>query len=194
MSDSTDSIVAAGRTLAARILRQSKVLTPETQVKVSSWVGCNKVADAKGFTIRIDRSPTPSDIVERIYHAAAHYVCAKAGTISHSSNGRHTKAFDAAVESLGAHVEIPESPGSVIVDITSPPLTRTTERSLNAFMRELERHEAMRSKSKSVAYSRATLICPSNGCTHTLTLRKTAIDRTRFLCIAHGEEMVAVRD
>ena len=53
------------------------------------------------------------------------------------------------------------------------------------------RQKRIRPATERTAYERATVVCPAEECRHTLTLRKSAIAKTRFLCVEHGEEMSA---
>lgn len=181
---STDPIVAAARRLA-RILLKTTPHCPDIEfIGVRrTKTGCDTIATESGFDVRIDRlrsggEITPEVLVSRVYHAAAHMLCIQAGVPSHSGSGRHTNGFALALEELGAPDEVKLSD-----------LTKSQQVAAIDFAKALKLHRRTLAPTARTAYDRATVVCPAEGCRHTLTLRKSAIAKTRFLCVEHGEEM-----
>lgn len=182
---STDPIVAAARRLTRALLKDTPHCPEIEFVDIrTSKTGCDTIATHEGFDIRLDKQHgaagdlTPEILVARVYHAAAHMLCIQAGVSSHSGSRKHTQSFDQALAELGA----PD-----VVDLEQ--LTKTQRTAAESFAREVARMKRTRSSDTRTAYVRSTVACPADGCRHTLTLRTSAIAKTRFLCVEHREEM-----
>ena len=182
---STTDIVTAGRRLAHALLKNTDHLPDIEFVDVVSRRSCNDIASAAGFAIRTDGLNSVADdqladvVASRVFHAAAHMLCVQASVSSHSGSSRHTKNFELALMELGVNER---------GDIT---LNKSQQKAANDFVRALKKQKRIRSATERTAYERATVVCPVEGCRHTLTLRKSAIAKTRFLCVKHGQEMTA---
>lgn len=189
MADLTnDKLTTAARRLARALLKDTPYCPEIEFIGVrSNRTGCANIATHEGFDIRIDAirgSQEPLDaetLVARTYHAAAHMLCIQFNVSSHSGSGRHTNAFQRGLDALGAPPE-----GFKLSD-----LTKTQQAAAVDFARTLSIAESKRPARTKSAYARTTLVCPAEECTHTLTLRDSAIAKTRFLCVEHGEEMLS---
>ncbi len=183
---STTDIVTAGRRLAHALLKNTDHLPDIEFVDVVTRRSCNDIATESGFAIRTDGLNSVPDekladvIASRVFHAAAHMLCIQAGVSSHSGSSRHTKNFELALIELGCGEQ-----GEM------PKLNKSQQKAADDFMRVLKKQKRIRPATERTAYERATVVCPTEGCRHTLTLRKSAIAKTRFLCVEHGEEMSA---
>ena len=182
---STTDIVTAGRRLAHSLLKNTDHLPDIEFVDVVSRRSCDHIATEAGFAIRTDGLNSIPDenlaeaVASRVFHAAAHMLCIQAGVSSHSGSGRHTKNFELALMELGcAEGELPK-------------LNKSQQKAADDFVRVLKKQKRIRPATERTAYERATVVCPVEGCRHTLTLRKSAIAKTRFLCVEHGEEMTS---
>ena len=182
---SADPIVAAARRLARALLKNTGYCPDIEFIGVrSSKTSCNTIATENGFDIRIDKNrgrqglPDAVQLIARTYHAAAHMLCIQAGVSSHSDGGRHTEAFDLALIELGA-------PDTVRLE----DFTKSQQAAAEAFAKALIGRVRRRPAVEKTAYERATVACTDPSCKHTITLRRSAIVKTRFLCVKHGEEM-----
>lgn len=186
---STTDIVTAGRRLAHALLKNTDHLPDIEFVDVVTRRSCNDIATEAGFAIRTDGLNSVPDekladvIASRVFHAAAHMLCIQAGVSSHSGSSRHTKNFELALMELG--VDFSKYHNG---DIT---LNKSQQKAADDFVRVLKKQKRIRPATERTAYERATVVCPVEGCRHTLTLRKSAIAKTRFLCVEHNEEMSA---
>ena len=182
---STTDIVTAGRRLAHALLKNTDHLPDIEFVDVVSRRSCNDIATEAGFAIRTDRLNNVPDeklaevVAARVFHAAAHMLCIQAGVSSHSGSNRHTKNFELALIELGSGEQ-----GEL------PKLNKSQQKAADDFVRALKKQKRILPATERPAYNRATVACPAKGCRHTITLRATAIAKTRFLCVEHGEEMV----
>lgn len=182
---STDPIVAAARRLVRTLLKNTDHCPDIEFVGVRSFkTGCDHIATPEGFDVRIDRQPTAGEIVARVYHAAAHMLCLQYGIQGHSGSGHHNANFELALEQLGAPANAPEE------EILSK-LNKSQKLALDAFMSELKKIERTRSTKDRTSYQRTTVYCEESTCKHQLTVRSSAVAKTRFLCVTHGEEMTA---
>ena len=183
---STTDIVTAGRRLAHALLKNTDHLPDIEFVDVVTRRSCNDIATEAGFAIRTDGLNSVPDekladvIASRVFHAAAHMLCIQAGVSSHSGSSRHTKNFELALIELGCGEQ-----GEL------PKLNKSQQKAADDFVRVLKKQKRIRPATERTAYERATVVCPVEGCRHTITLRKSAIAKTRFLCVEHGEEMSA---
>ena len=184
---SADPIVAAARRLARALLKNTGYCPDVEFIGVrSSKTSCNTIATENGFDIRIDKNrgrqelPDAAQLIARTYHAAAHMLCIQAGVSSHSGSGRHTQHFEQALEELGA----PEI-------VTLEDFSKSIQLAAVDFEKKLKTLVRTRPTKAKTAYERATIACPAERCRHTITLRKSAIAKTRFLCVEHNEEMSA---
>ena len=186
---STTDIVTAGRRLAHALLKNTGHLPDSENIEVVSRRGCNDIATDTGFAIRTDGLNSVPDeklaetVAARVLHAAAHMLCIQAGVSSHSGSSRHTKSFELALMELG--VDFSKHHNG---DFS---LTKSQKKAADDFVRALKKQKRIRPATERTAYERATVVCPAEGCRHTLTLRKSAIAKTRFLCVEHGGEMSA---
>ena len=182
--NSTDPIVAAGRRLAHLMLKDTGYDIDVDFVDVRTRASCNDIARESGFDIRIDRlngiyaHDLPSVLAARVIHAAAHMLCIQAGVSSHSGSGRHTQAFEQACEALGHPAN------------TEMKLNKSQRAAAEDFAKTLANRERQRPARDRTAYQKTTVVCPAEGCRHTLTLRTSSVKRTRFLCVEHAEEML----
>lgn len=182
---STEPILAAARRLARALLKNTPHCPEIEFIGVrATKTGCATIATEAGFDIRIDRvrgstQPLSAEVlIARTYHAAAHMLCIQAGVSSHSGSGRHTQHFEQALEELGA----PE-----IIQLED--FSKSIQLAAVDFEKKLKTLVRTRPTKAKTAYERATITCPAEGCRHTITLRASAIAKTRFLCVKHGEEM-----
>lgn len=182
MTESITPIVAAARRLVRALLKDSPHCPDPSFIGVVTRANCDTIATIEGFDIRIDRAPTPGALVARVYHAAAHMLCIQHGVSSHSGSGRHTQMFDLALEALNAPAEADE-------DEFLSTLNKSQRAALDDFYIQVQKRVRTRAPSKKTAYERGTLKCAHEGCTHQLTLRLSAIAKTRFLCVEHAVEM-----
>lgn len=182
--NSTDPIVTAAQRLARTLLKNTEHCPDVEFIGVrTKKVGCSDIATVSGFDIRIDGNPDAAVLVARTFHAAAHMICLQEGVTSHSRSNYHNANFDLALEMVGA----PE-----VIDLEE--LNKSQRAAAEALEKLLEKKKRLRPATKQYAYERDTLVCPDPECKHTLTLRKTAIARTRFLCVEHAEEMTVQDD
>lgn len=179
-----DPIVSAGRRLAHLLLSKTSHCPDIEFVDVVTKAGCDNIATESGFVIRTDRlnnipdEKLPEVLAARVFHSAAHMLCIQAGVSSHSGSGRHTQNFELALRELGC-----DDKGDM------PPLTKSQQKAAEALAKAIRARKRTRSTSEKTAYERGTVACLAEGCKHTITLRLSAIKKTRFLCVEHAEEM-----
>lgn len=177
-----DPIVSAARRLSRLLLKDTGHCPDIEFIGVrTTKTGCDTIATETGFDVRIDRQNevTPEVLIARVYHAAAHMLCKQLGVSSHSGSGRHTKMFDQALEALGA----PE-------DVQLDQFNKSIQAAAIDLDKAVKQRRRTRPATNKTAYERTTIVCPAKGCRHQLTLRDSAIVKTRFLCVEHAEEMI----
>lgn len=168
MSIDTDTILALTQELANVSLPKDLQKTP---IITSTKVKCVPDLDQVVLTVSLRRVHTARDLLDNLYHGAAHYLCARNRESSLMRNGQHTKAFAEAYEYIikNGNQSIPE--------------TKATLRRLNTELQRLNNTHARR------AYDRVTFVCPAEACRHTMTIRRTAAEKTVLICRRHDREM-----
>ena len=183
---STDNILTLVTELAERMLSPYGYAPKHV---VLNWVrSCGQQSTAERLVVGMNKLPSAEEVRERILEAAAHSICDGLQVEHVCLSARHTEMYYLSFPLIGAKITH-ESEYRFTIE---PAEVRTSEATLMMQLQHaLTQKYSSLSPSKKRAYDRVMLACPQNTCTHTITVRRTAAEKTEMICKKHKAVMEA---